>query len=64
MVLLAVDQPEASVGQRYNCGDEQALSLRQWVEVIAHTMEYEWDIVGLPNEVSGPGQALTDHRER
>lgn len=58
VVLLAVDQPETSAGQLYNCGDEQALSLRQWVEVIADTMDYEWELVGVPNEVSGPAQAL------
>jgi nucleoside-diphosphate-sugar epimerase len=51
-VLLAVDQPEVSAGQIYNCGDEQFLTLRQWVEVIARTMNYEWDIIGLPDAVA------------
>ena len=51
-ILLAVDQPDASAGQIYNCGDEQALTLRQWVEVIAHSMEHEWEIYGVPDSVA------------
>ena len=38
-VLLAVDQPEASYGQAYNCGDEIQFTMRQLVEVIARDDE-------------------------
>jgi nucleoside-diphosphate-sugar epimerase len=55
-VLLAVDQPEASAGQIYNCGDEQFLTLRQWVEVITRTMAYDWEIIGLPDAVAHPAR--------
>ena len=51
-VLLAVDQPQASAGQIYNCGDEQALTLRQWVEVIARSMNHNWEIYGVPDSVA------------
>ncbi|MBI3303213.1 MAG: epimerase [Deltaproteobacteria bacterium] len=66
-VLLAVDKPEASAGQIYNCGDEQVFTLHQWVEVIARTMNYQWDIISLPNAVAAPArplamQATSHHR--
>jgi nucleoside-diphosphate-sugar epimerase len=51
-ILLAVDRPDASAGQIYNCGDEQVLTLRQWVEVIASTMDHQWEIYGVPDSVS------------
>ena len=51
-VLLAVDQPEASHGQIYNCGDEVCLSLRQVVEIIARALDWTGEIVSLPNEIA------------
>ncbi|MDX1384980.1 MAG: NAD-dependent epimerase/dehydratase family protein [Thermoanaerobaculia bacterium] len=53
-VLLCVDRPERASGRVYNCGDEDLLSLRQWVEIIAATMGHEWEIVSLPDEVAAP----------
>jgi nucleoside-diphosphate-sugar epimerase len=66
-VLLAVDKLEASAGQIYNCGDETQLTLHQVVEVITKTMGYEWEIIGIPNEVAYPArpmalQASSNHR--
>ena len=58
-VLLAVDQPEASAGQIYNCGDDQQLSLAQIVEVIAATMGCEVGIVNLPRELAFPARAMS-----
>ena len=55
-VLLAVDQPEASAGQLYNCGDETQLTLRQVIEVIAKSMSYELGIVSLPNALARPAR--------
>ncbi len=60
-VLLAVDQPEASAGQIYNCGDEQVLTLHQWVEIITHTMNYQWEIICLPQAMAHPARALLLH---
>jgi nucleoside-diphosphate-sugar epimerase len=66
-VLLAIDRPEASAGQIYNCGDQEVLSLRQVVGVIAAGLGHEWEIVSLPWELATParplvGQPLTTHR--
>jgi nucleoside-diphosphate-sugar epimerase len=47
-VLLAVDQPAASVGQIYNCGDEEVLTLRQVVELVAGALGAELEIVSMP----------------
>ncbi len=51
-VLLCVDSPEVAGGQIYNCGDEGLLTIRQWVEIIAGTMDHEWEIVSLPDEIA------------
>jgi hypothetical protein len=53
-----VDQPEASAGQIYNCGDEQVLTLHQWVEIIARTLDYQWEIVCLPSAVAQPARGV------
>ncbi len=60
-VLLAVDQPQASAGQAYNCGDEIQFTMRQLVEVIAHTMNHELEIVSVPGSVPVRAGALTPH---
>lgn len=57
-VLLAVDQPDVAAGQIYNCGDERALTLHQWVEIITQTLGYTWDILCLPDHVAHPARAL------
>ncbi len=57
-VLLAVDKPDVSAGQIYNCGDEGLLTLHQWVEIITHTLNYEWEIVCLPAVVAHPAAPL------
>ncbi|MBW2397142.1 MAG: NAD-dependent epimerase/dehydratase family protein [Deltaproteobacteria bacterium] len=51
-VLLAVDQPEVSAGQIYNCGDDRQLSLAQIVELIAHTLDREIEIINLPHQLA------------
>ena len=58
-VLLAVDKPQASAGQIYNCGDEQQLTLRQVVEIIAKEMDYEWEIVSMPHHIARPAHPYT-----
>ena len=66
-ILLAVDRPEASRGQIYNCGDERVLTLRQVIEIIAHTLGHELEIVSMPTEFAVPARPLmaqpwTTHR--
>jgi nucleoside-diphosphate-sugar epimerase len=55
-VLLAVDKPQASAGQVYNCGDEKTLTLRQTIEVITKAMNYQWEILDVPNAVAIPSR--------
>ena len=57
-VLLAVDRPEQSAGQVYNCGDEVQYSVRQWVELIAAAMGVALEIHNLPYELAGHSDAL------
>jgi nucleoside-diphosphate-sugar epimerase len=66
-VLLAIDKPEASAGQIYNCGDAHLLTLRQVIEVIARALGHELEIVSMPWEFAMPArpmieQAWTTHR--
>ena len=66
-VLLAIDKPEASAGQIYNCGDERVLTLRQVIEVIARALGCELEIVSMPWQFAIPArpmisQASTMHR--
>jgi nucleoside-diphosphate-sugar epimerase len=66
-VLLAIDQPEASAGRIYNCGDREVLTLRQVVEVIATGLGHSWEIVSMPWELATPARPLvtqpfTTHR--
>ena len=58
-VLLAADQPEASAGQIYNCGDEQQLTLYQLVEVICRALNHEMEIICMPDAVGGGTHSLT-----
>jgi nucleoside-diphosphate-sugar epimerase len=60
-ILLAVDQPEAAAGQSYNCGDERQLTLRQLVEVIAHTMGRTIEVKSVPVEVANLTRPLLLH---
>jgi nucleoside-diphosphate-sugar epimerase len=66
-ILLAVDRPEAARGQIYNCGDEEVLTLRQVVEIVAHALDHEFEIVSMPWALAKParplvGQPFTTHR--
>lgn len=55
-VLLAVDQPEASAGQIYNCGDAEQLTLRQIIEVMCRKMSYPMEIIGMPYRIAHPSR--------
>ncbi len=66
-VLLAVDHPDAAAGQIYNCADDEILSLRQVVEIIAEALAHPLEIVFMPWEFAVPArpllmQPLTTHR--
>jgi len=59
-VLLAADRPEASAGQRYNCGDEQQFTFAQIVEMIARKMNSDIEIVNMPYELARPARSFGD----
>jgi nucleoside-diphosphate-sugar epimerase len=58
-VLLAVDRPDDSAGQIYNCGDDRQLSLAQLVELIARTMGRDIEIVNVPGSLAFPARAFS-----
>lgn len=69
-MLLAVDQPERSAGQIYNAADQEILSIRQVVEIIAAGLSDLTDgleVISMPYEFAIPARPLvalplTTHR--
>jgi nucleoside-diphosphate-sugar epimerase len=66
-LLLAVDQPDAAAGKVFNVGDEEVLSIRQVIELIAAALGHELEIVSMPFELALPArpmvaQPLPTHR--
>jgi nucleoside-diphosphate-sugar epimerase len=57
-VLLAAEQPEASAGQIYNCGDDRQMSLAQWISTIAGAMGSDMEIVSVPDAYASPSKDL------
>jgi nucleoside-diphosphate-sugar epimerase len=57
-LLLAVDQSSAAAGQVFNVGDEEVLTVRQVIELVAATLEHEWEIVSMPYELAVPARPL------
>ncbi len=66
-VLLAVDQPGRCEGRIYNCGDQEVLTLRQVVEVIAKALGSAIEVLSMPWSLARParplvGQIVPTHR--
>jgi nucleoside-diphosphate-sugar epimerase len=66
-VLLAVDHPAAAAGKIFNAGDDEVLSVRQVVELIATALDHDLEIVSMPYDLALParpllGQPLPTHR--
>ncbi len=57
-VLLAVDLPQRSAGQIYNCADETQYSVRQWIELVAAALGAELPTLSLPLELAGHADSL------
>ncbi len=53
-LLLAFDQPGAAAGKVYNCGDDEVLSVRQVIEIIAAALDHELALVSLPFALARP----------
>jgi nucleoside-diphosphate-sugar epimerase len=54
IVLGAVDHPYEASGQTFNCGDEDTLSIRSWVQTISEVVGHSFDMVSVPYPLSGP----------
>ena len=57
-VLLGVDHPEAAAGQIYHCADEEVLTLRQVVEIVAGALGHRFEIVSMPWRLALPARPL------
>ena len=57
-LLLAVDQPEASMGEIFNCGDDERLTIRQVAEIISDELDHDWELVGMPADLAVPARPL------
>jgi nucleoside-diphosphate-sugar epimerase len=57
-LLLAVDQPDRSRGRLYNVGDDEVLSLRQVIELIAAALGREIELVSMPWDLAVPARPL------
>lgn len=57
-VLLAVDHPERCAGRLYHVGDDEVLTIRQVVELIAAELGAELELVGMPWEIAVPARPL------
>lgn len=49
-LLLAVDRPDASMGEIFNCGDDEKLTIRQVAEIIADELAWRGELVSMPAE--------------
>lgn len=66
-MLLAVDQPEQSMGEVFNCGDDEKLTIRQVAEIITDELAYDWELLSMPASFAIPARPLmmssrTTHR--
>jgi nucleoside-diphosphate-sugar epimerase len=57
-MLLAVDQPAASMGEIFNCGDDERLTIRQVAELISTELDYDWELLSMPAELAIPARPL------
>jgi nucleoside-diphosphate-sugar epimerase len=66
-MLLAIDQPDASMGEVFNCGDDEKLTIRQVAEIITDELAYDWELLSMPADLALPARPLmmssrTTHR--
>jgi nucleoside-diphosphate-sugar epimerase len=57
-LLLAIDRSDAAAGKIFNCGDEEVLSIRQVIDVVAGALDHELEIVSMPYELAVPARPL------
>jgi len=62
-LLLAVDQPDLSEGEIFNCGDEECLTIRQVAELVTLELGHDWELLSMPAELAMPARPLMmNHR--
>lgn len=57
-LLLAVDQPDAASGQIFNVGDEEVLTVRQVIDLVARELGHRFEIVSMPYGLAVPARPL------
>jgi len=57
-LVLAVEQPDAAAGKVFNVGDEEVLSVRQVVEIVADALGHALEVVSMPFELALPARPL------
>ena len=57
-VLLAVDAPPTALGKVFNIGDEEVLSVRQVVEIVAGALGHRFEVVSMPYDLAIPARPL------
>lgn len=57
-VLLAVDRPDAAAGKIFNAADEEVLSIRQVVELVAGALDHRFEVVSMPYDLAIPARPL------
>ncbi len=56
-VLLAAEAPRSG-GGLYNIGDEEVLSVRQVIEIVAAALSHRFEIVSMPYDLAVPARPL------
>ena len=56
--LLGVDQPDRGAGQVFNAGDEEVLTVRQVVELVAGALGADLELVSMPADLAVPARPL------
>jgi len=57
-LLLAIDQPDAAAGQILNVGDDEVLTVRQVIELVAAELGHRFEIVSMPYGLAVPARPL------
>jgi nucleoside-diphosphate-sugar epimerase len=57
-LLLAYDRPDASRGAIFHVGDDEVLSVRQVVDLIAGALGHRFEVVSMPYDLALPARPL------
>jgi nucleoside-diphosphate-sugar epimerase len=57
-LMLAIENPDKAAGKVFNAADEEVLTIRQVVELIAAALDHELEIVSMPWDLALPARPL------